>query len=70
MDEPFTPGHFEDDNYCYWARLAGFQLKIGGDTFAYHTAAPALARKARNRGRCRSADIIHAHQGHPHGDMV
>ncbi|WP_248927682.1 glycosyltransferase family 2 protein [Paenibacillus hamazuiensis] len=36
LDEQFAPGHFEDDDYCFRARLAGFQLKIAGDTFVYH----------------------------------
>jgi GT2 family glycosyltransferase len=36
LDELFTPGHFEDDDYCYRARLAGFRLIMAGDTFVYH----------------------------------
>jgi GT2 family glycosyltransferase len=36
LDEQFSPGHFEDDDYCYRARLSGFSLRIAGDTFVYH----------------------------------
>lgn len=36
LDEQYTPGHFEDDDYCYRARLSGYRLLIAGDTFVYH----------------------------------
>lgn len=36
LDEQFSPGHYEDDDYCYRARLAGFHLKIAGDVIIYH----------------------------------
>lgn len=36
MDERFAPGHFEDDDYCYRARLAGYRLLIAGDAFIFH----------------------------------
>jgi GT2 family glycosyltransferase len=36
MDERFTPGHYEDDDYCYRARLAGYRLLITGDCFIFH----------------------------------
>jgi GT2 family glycosyltransferase len=36
LDEQFSPGHYEDDDYCYRARLSGYRLKIAGDTFVYH----------------------------------
>lgn len=36
LDERFSPGHFEDDDYCYRARQAGYRLMIAGDSFIYH----------------------------------
>ncbi|WP_159881079.1 glycosyltransferase family 2 protein [Paenibacillus puerhi] len=36
LDEQFSPGHYEDDDYCYRARLAGYRLLIAGDAFVYH----------------------------------
>ncbi|GLI08947.1 glycosyl transferase [Paenibacillus tyrfis] len=36
LDERFSPGHFEDDDYCYRARQAGYRLLIAGDAFIYH----------------------------------
>ncbi len=36
LDERFSPGHFEDDDYCYRARQAGYRLVIAKDTFIYH----------------------------------
>jgi GT2 family glycosyltransferase len=36
LDEQFSPGHYEDDDYCYRARLAGYQMKIAGDVRVHH----------------------------------
>lgn len=36
LDERFSPGHFEDDDYCYRANMAGYKLMIAGDVFVYH----------------------------------
>ncbi|SFE15340.1 Glycosyltransferase, GT2 family [Paenibacillus algorifonticola] len=36
LDERFSPGHYEDDDYCYRARQAGYQLLMAKDTFVYH----------------------------------
>lgn len=36
LDEQFSPGHFEDDDYCYRARLRGYRIQIAGDTFVFH----------------------------------
>lgn len=36
LDERFSPGHYEDDDYCYRARRRGYRLMICGDTLVYH----------------------------------
>lgn len=36
LDEDYSPGHYEDDDYCYRAVQHGFKLLICGDTFIYH----------------------------------
>ncbi|WP_151736660.1 glycosyltransferase family 2 protein ['Paenibacillus yunnanensis' Narsing Rao et al. 2020] len=36
LDERFSPGHFEDDDYCYRARLRGYRLLIAGDCLVHH----------------------------------
>jgi GT2 family glycosyltransferase/tetratricopeptide (TPR) repeat protein len=36
LDEEFTPGNFEDDDYCMRAIEAGFRLGIANDVFIYH----------------------------------
>lgn len=36
LDERFAPGHYEDDDYCYRVRLAGYRLFIAGDCFIFH----------------------------------
>lgn len=36
LDERFSPGHYEDDDYCYRARRQGYRLLICGDTLVYH----------------------------------
>ncbi|MEH7087275.1 glycosyltransferase family 2 protein, partial [Neobacillus drentensis] len=36
LDEQFSPGHYEDDDYCYRARMNGYHLLICGDTYVHH----------------------------------
>ena len=36
LDEQFSPGNFEDDDFCLRAIEAGFKLGIAEDTFIYH----------------------------------
>ncbi len=36
LDERFTPGNFEDDDYCLRAQIKGFKTAIALDTFVYH----------------------------------
>ncbi|MFE4714201.1 MULTISPECIES: glycosyltransferase family 2 protein [Paenibacillus] len=36
LDERFSPGHYEDDDYCYRARQQGYRLLIAGDCLVHH----------------------------------
>lgn len=36
LDERYSPGHYEDDDYCYRTVMNGRRLLICGDTFVYH----------------------------------
>ncbi|SDD30000.1 Glycosyltransferase, GT2 family [Paenibacillus sp. UNCCL117] len=45
LDERFTPGHFEDDDYCFRARQAGYRLMIAGDSFVYHHGSVSFKRQ-------------------------
>ncbi|MEI7024941.1 glycosyltransferase family 2 protein [Paenibacillus sp. y28] len=45
LDERFTPGHYEDDDYCYRVRQAGYRLMIAGDVFLYHHGSASFGRK-------------------------
>uniref|UniRef100_UPI003D2893B8 glycosyltransferase family 2 protein n=1 Tax=Paenibacillus oryzisoli TaxID=1850517 RepID=UPI003D2893B8 len=47
LDERFSPGHFEDDDYCYRARLHGYRLLIAGDCFIYHKGSVSFRKKPR-----------------------
>lgn len=36
FDEAFSPGHYEDDDYCYRARQAGYKLLVDWSTYIFH----------------------------------
>ncbi len=36
LDEQFSPGNYEDDDYCLRAQLAGFKTVIAQDVFVHH----------------------------------
>ncbi len=36
LDERFSPGNYEDDDYCLRAQLAGFETAIALDVFVFH----------------------------------
>lgn len=36
LDERFSPGHYEDDDFCYRIRMAGHKLMIAGDSYVHH----------------------------------
>lgn len=45
LDEQFSPGHFEDDDYCYRARLAGYRILIVKDAFVFHHGSASFIRE-------------------------
>jgi GT2 family glycosyltransferase len=45
LDERFSPGHYEDDDYCYRARNAGYKLMIAGDVFIFHHGSASFGRQ-------------------------
>lgn len=36
FDERYSPGHYEDDDYCYRTRQQGYRLMAAGDTYVHH----------------------------------
>jgi len=36
LDERFSPGHYEDDDYCFRIRMHGYGLRICRDTLVWH----------------------------------
>ncbi|MBO2944000.1 glycosyltransferase family 2 protein [Paenibacillus sp. F411] len=60
LDEGFSPGHYEDDDYCYRARKKGYRLILAGDVLVHHEGSASFRRRyprgmraliARNRKR-------------------
>lgn len=49
LDEAFSPGHYEDDDYCYRARLAGYRLLMCGDVLVYHQGSATFNRAASDQ---------------------
>ena len=45
LDEAFSPGNFEDDDYCLRMRQAGYELLLCGDTYIHHFGSVAFAGK-------------------------
>jgi GT2 family glycosyltransferase/glycosyltransferase involved in cell wall biosynthesis len=36
LDEAYSPGNFEDDDFCLRARLAGYRLAVARNVFVFH----------------------------------
>ena len=45
LDERFSPGHYEDDDYCLRARLHGFSLLVCHDSLIYHEGSASFKRE-------------------------
>lgn len=48
FDERYAPGHYEDDDYCYRARLHGYRLMVAGDTYVHHHGSASFRLKPRS----------------------
>lgn len=44
LDERFSPGHYEDDDYCLRARMHGFGLLICPDSLIHHEGSASFSR--------------------------
>ncbi|MBE9915997.1 glycosyltransferase family 2 protein [Paenibacillus donghaensis] len=44
LDEAYSPGHYEDDDYCHRARIAGFKLLICSDVLVHHKGSASFER--------------------------
>ncbi|MGW8823316.1 glycosyltransferase family 2 protein [Paenibacillus lautus] len=51
LDERYSPGHFEDDDYCYRARNAGYTFRIAGDVFVFHHGSASFAKQDMSQVR-------------------
>lgn len=49
LDERYSPGHFEDDDYCYRARSAGYTLRIAGDVFVFHHGSASFGQQEESK---------------------
>lgn len=49
LDERFSPGHYEDDDFCLRARLHGFSLLVCHDTLIYHEGSASFKREGIER---------------------
>ncbi|MDY7032726.1 MAG: glycosyltransferase, partial [Thermodesulfobacteriota bacterium] len=48
LDERFGLGNYEDDDYCYRARMAGYKLMVAGDVFIHHFGSRSFAGNGIN----------------------
>jgi GT2 family glycosyltransferase len=44
LDERFSPGHYEDDDYCFRIRMHGYGLRICRDTLVWHEGSASFRR--------------------------
>lgn len=49
LDERFTPGNYEDDDFCLRAQLAGFKTVIAKDVFIHHYGSKSFKAEGENR---------------------
>lgn len=49
LDEAYSPGHYEDDDYCYRARLAGYRLLACGDVLVHHQGSASFKKTDRDQ---------------------
>ena len=49
LDERFSPGNYEDDDYCLRAQLAGFKTVIAQDVFIHHYGSKSFKAEGGNK---------------------
>ncbi|WP_273226425.1 glycosyltransferase [Geosporobacter ferrireducens] len=50
LDEQFSPGNFEDDDYCYRIRKAGYRLMLCKDAFIHHFGSASFSKNRQEFG--------------------
>lgn len=45
LDERFSPGHYEDDDYCFRTRMHGFNLLMCKNVFVHHEGSASFKRE-------------------------
>lgn len=53
LDERFSPGNFEDDDFCLRAQLAGYKTVIAKDVFIHHYGSKSFAAEGPEKYRKR-----------------
>ncbi len=48
LDERFTPGNFEDDDFCLRSQLAGYKTVIATDVFIHHYGSVSFKKNGEN----------------------
>lgn len=48
LDERFTPGNLEDDDFCFRAQLAGYKTIIAEDVFIHHYGSASFGKKGED----------------------
>lgn len=49
LDERFTPGNYEDDDFCLRAQIAGFKTVIAKDVFIHHYGSKSFKAEGENK---------------------
>jgi len=49
LDERFSPGNFEDDDYCIRALLAGYKCLVAKDVFIHHFGSKSFTSEGKNK---------------------
>ncbi len=49
LDEGFTPGNFEDDDFCLRAQIAGYKTVIAQDVFIHHYGSVSFKKDGNNK---------------------
>lgn len=49
LDERFSPGHYEDDDFCMRARDAGYRIIMAGDVFIFHHGSASFAQQEESK---------------------